>query len=274
MNRQIKLFAGIIAMALAVGTVMSAQAPVTITLRSGEVRTATLVDLGARGFELNVNGAQQWIPKDQVAVVDFGGNVNPVAAWFDNLTTNLVVFKNGDTLRAERTDVGGTSPLILRVNAGGGERELSSNDVARIYLVAPAGMGTTGTTGAGTGVQGDGSINVNAADPWTNTGITVRTGDMLRFSVSREIRVGPGANDTATADGNTNVTGGSTLFRRLPVTSLPVGGLIGRVNNGRAFSIGSAPQAIRMPANGTLFLGINDLTFNDNSGYFRVVVMR
>jgi hypothetical protein len=97
---------------------------------------------------------------------------------------------------------------------------------------------------------------------------------MLRFSVSREIRVGPGANDTATADGNTNISAGNTLFRRLPVPGLPVGTLIGKVGNGRAFSIGSAPQAIRMPANGTLFLGINDLTFNDNSGWFRVVVTR
>src|SRR5829696_2293050 len=103
MNRHVKVFAGVIAMALAIGTVMSAQAPVTITLRSGEVRTATLVDLGARGFEINVNGAQQWIPKDQVAVVDFGGNVNPQASWFNGMTTNLVVFKNGDTLLTEWT---------------------------------------------------------------------------------------------------------------------------------------------------------------------------
>ena len=51
------------------------------------------------------------------------------------------------------------------------------------------------------------------------------------------------------------------------MAGLPVGGLIGKVGNGRAFSIGSAPQAIRMPATGTLFLGINDLTFNDNSGF-------
>lgn len=272
MIRHTKIFAGVIAMALAVGAVMSAQAPVTITLRSGEVRTGTLIDLGMRGFEVHINGVQQWIPKDQVAIVDFGGSVNPQASWFEGLSTNLVVFKNGDTLRTEWTDVGGTTPLILRVNNGQGERELTSNDVARIYLVAPAGVGTTGAVTGG--VQGDGAINVNAADPWTNTGINVRSGDMLRFQVSREIRVGPGANDTATADGNANINTDTTLFRRLPVAGLPVGGLIGKVGNGRAFSIGSAPQAVRMPATGTLFLGINDLTFNDNSGFFRVVVTR
>jgi hypothetical protein len=273
MSRQIKFFAGVIAMALAVGAVMSAQAPVTITLRSGETRTASLVDLGARGFEINVNGAQQWIPRDQVAVVDFGGNVTPQASWFNGMTNSLVVFKNGDRLLTEWTDVGGTSPLILRVNNGQGERELSSNDVARIYLVAPAGIGNTGTPSGG-GNQGDGAVAVQAADPWTSVGITVRSGEMLRFSVSRDIRFGPGANDIATADGNPNGNAGGTLFRRLPVTTLPVGGLIGKVGNGKAFSIGSAPQAVRMPATGQLFLGINDLTFNDNSGWFRVVVTR
>lgn len=270
MNRHVKIFAGVIAMAMAVVVVMSAQVPATITMRSGETRAVTLVDLGARGFEINAGGAQQWIPKDQVAIVDFGGNVNPQASWFNGLTSHLVVFKNGDTLRTELTDVGGTSPLVLRVNNGQGERELSSNDVARIYLVAPAGM----AAGAATGAQAAGTVNVNAAEPWTSAGITVRTGEMLRFAVSREIRFGPGANDTATSDGNANANAGGTLFRRLPVTSLPVGGLIGKVGNGRAFSIGSAPQAVRMPANGQLFLGINDLTFNDNSGSFLVVITR
>lgn len=275
MTRQIRFFAGVIGMALAVGAVAtSAQVPATVTMRSGETLAVTMMDLGGQGFQVSVNGTERIIPKDQVAMVDFGGNVNPQASWFNGMTRHLVVFKNGETLQTEWVDIGGAMPLILRVNNGSGERELTTNEVARIYLVAPAGIGNTGTGSVGGGMQGDGSVNVNAADPWTSTGLNVRTGEMLRFSVSRDIRVGPGANDTATADGNTNINAGGTLFRRLPVPGLPVGTLIGRVGNGRAFSIGSAPQAIRMPANGTLFLGINDLTFNDNSGWFRVVVMR
>jgi hypothetical protein len=275
MSRQVKIFAGVIAMALAVSTVMSAQVPATVTLRSGETLSVTMMDLMGAGFQVRVNGAERMIPKDQVAIVDFGGNVNPQASWFDGIggTNHLIVFKNGDILRTEWIDIGGSTPLILRVNNGQGERDLSSNDVARIYLVAPSGIGNAGTPVSG-GVQSNGTVAVNAADPWTNTGINVRSGDMLRFSVSREIRVGPGANDTATADGNPNIGAGNTLFRRLPVAGLPVGGLIGKVGNGRAFSIGSAPQAIRMPANGTLFLGINDLTFGDNSGFFSVVITR
>jgi hypothetical protein len=272
MKRQVKLFAGIIAMALVASTVMSAQVPATVTLLSGEVLSVTMMDLMGAGFQVRVNGTERMIPKDQVAVVDFGGNVTPQASWFEGIggLTHLVVLKNGDTVKTEWIDIGGSTPLVLTFS---GDRQMNTNEVARIYLVAPSGINQTGNAATG-GAQGDGSVQVNAADPWTNTGINVRSGEMLTFSVSREIRVGPGANDTATADGNPNVGAGTTMFRRLPVTSLPVGGLIGKVGNGRAFSIGSAPQAIRMPATGTLMLGINDLTFNDNSGWFRVVISR
>jgi hypothetical protein len=275
MNRRTKIFAGVIAMAVAVGTVMSAQVPATVHMRSGEVLQVTMMDLGAQGFQVRTNAGERHIPKDQVAMVDFGGNVTPQASWFDGLNTHLVVFKSGETLRTEWTDIGGAMPLILRVNNGSGERELTTNEVARIYLVAPAATAPVAPVAPGAGgPQPDGSITVNAADPWTSSGLNVRSGEMLRFSVSREIRVGPGANDTATADGNPNLSGSTSIFRRLPVASLPVGGLIGKVGNGRAFSIGTTSQAIRMPATGTLFLGINDLTFNDNSGWFRVVVTR
>lgn len=272
MNRQGKILSGVVAMALAVGAVLSAQAPVTITLRSGETLQASLVDMGARGFEVRVGGTERFIAKDQVAMVDFGGNVAPQQAWFNGMTpaNSLVVFKNGDTLLADWTDVGGTSPLILRFNSGAAEREIGADQVARIYLVpAHAGLTMNPTQGQ----PADGALAVAANEAWTSAGITVSTGEYLRFAVSREIKFGTGPNDTASADGN-SAARVSAVFRSLPVRSLPVGGLIGKVGNGQPFSIGSAPQAIRMPANGQLFLGINDLTFTDNSGWFQVVITR
>jgi len=272
MTRQIRLFAGVIAMALAVGTVMSAQVPATVTMRSGETLAVTMMDLGGAGFQVSVNGAERIIPKDQVAVVDFGGNVTPQASWFNGMSKHLVVFKNGEILHTEWVDIGGAMPLILRVNNGSGERELTTNEVARIYLVAPSGI--TPNTPVTGGVQGDGTIAVNANTPWTSTGINVRTGQMVNFSATGEIRVGPGANDVSNANGNSSLSGGGTLFRRLPVTRVPVGTLIAKVGNGTPFELGSNPPPVRMPANGTLFLGINDLTFNDNSGFFRVVITR
>ncbi|MCR4376410.1 MAG: hypothetical protein NUW22_16340 [Acidobacteria bacterium] len=275
MKSYTKALMGALVMAVAASVVLSAQASVTLTLRSGDTMGVTLVDLKAGGFEVEVRGASRMIPKDQVAMVDFGGNVTVRQSWFNDMTAvdHLVVFKNGDTLLTEWTDVGGTSPLILRFR---GEREIPSTDVARIYLVRPGGNVTRNDrTPASGGAQSDGSIAVMAADPWTDSGITVRTGDYLRFDVSRDIRFGEGDDDISTADGNVAGRARSGILRRVPVASLPVGGLIGKVGTGgQPFSIGSAPQAIRMPANGRLMLGINDLTFNDNAGWFRVVVTR
>ena len=53
-----------------------------------------------------------------------------------------------------------------------------------------------------------------------------------------------------------------------------LGGLIARVDTGPAFPIGSNSQPITMPANGRLYLGINDDEFGDNSGAFTVVINR
>lgn len=280
MRNYTKALIGAAVIAVAVGVVLSAQASVTMTLRSGDTMNVLLVDMGAAGFEVDVRGATRRIPMDQVAMVDFGGNVTVRQSWFNDMAAldHLVVFKNGDTMLTEWTDVGGTSPLILRFNTGRGEREISANEVARIYLVKPRATANRNDRNDVTpdrgGPQGDGSIAVMAADPWTDSGTTVRTGDYLRFDVSREIRFGEGDDDVATADGNASGRARG-LLRRVPVASLPVGGLIGKIGNGgQPFSIGSAPEAIRMPANGRLMLGINDLTFDDNSGWFRVFVTR
>ena len=44
------------------------------------------------------------------------------------------------------------------------------------------------------------------------------------------------------------------------------------VNSGKPFSIGNTTQAFQMPANGTLFLGVNDDHVPDNSGNYVVKV--
>lgn len=119
--------------------VASAQEAVTFTMRNGDTVGVTLVDLKAAGFEVELRGAARMIPKDQVAMVDFGAKIQVRQAWFNDMTAldHLVVFKNGDTLLTEWVDVGGRSPLILRVKTNRGEREISSADVARIYLAKP-----------------------------------------------------------------------------------------------------------------------------------------
>lgn len=255
---------------------LQAQASVTLHMRNGDSMQVMLVDLKADGFEITERGASRMIAKDQVAWVDFGGSVNVANAAFNDMgsATHLIVFKNGDTLLAEWVDVGGTSPLRLAVKAKGEDRDLMSNDVARIYLMRPAAManatGGVFNDSGRAGMQTDGSILVAANQPWTDTSLQVRTGEFIRIEVTQAIRVRQG-NETVTADGE---SGNQARLRGVPVASMPLGGLIGRVGTGQPFAIGTAPQPIRMPANGRLFLGINDLDFNDNSGSFRVVVTR
>jgi hypothetical protein len=264
-----------VAAVVATGVLVQAQASVTLHFRNGDSMPAMLVDLKAAGFEVIVRGDDRMIPKDQVAWVDFGGNVNVPASAFRDMTPidHLIVFKNGDTMFAEWVDVGGTSPLRIAIRTRGTDRDLSSNDIARIYLARPSGGGNTGGGGGDTssgGMQTDGSISVVASQPWTDSSITVRQGEYIRLDVTRAINIREGG-DAVTADGE---AGNRARQRGLPVSIMPTGGLIGRVGSGQPFAIGTAPQPIRMPASGRLWLGINDLDFGDNSGHFRVVVTR
>jgi hypothetical protein len=51
------------------------------------------------------------------------------------------------------------------------------------------------------------------------------------------------------------------------------GGLIGRVGDGEPFGIGDQ-RSVAMPADGQLFLGVNDATLEGNSGHFNVKITR
>jgi hypothetical protein len=98
--------------------------------------------------------------------------------------------------------------------------------------------------------------------------MTVKKGDRVYFSGNGQITVGPGF--VATVDGS--ATAGPRAG--LPVAAMPAGGLIARVDNGAAFPIGGNSQAIVMPANGRLYVGVNDDNFGDNSGFFAVTVRK
>jgi len=110
------------------------------------------------------------------------------------------------------------------------------------------------------------SVVVPANVTWTNTQITVKRGQWLRFEPSGEVRLSFDGDDTATAAG----TRSYRFAKKAPLPATPVGALIGRVNSGKPFPIGNTTQAFQMPANGTLFLGVNDDHVADNSGNYVV----
>ena len=103
---------------------------------------------------------------------------------------------------------------------------------------------------------------------WTNTGFNVRQGQDLRFEPSGEIRLSTNGDDIGRPAGALN----GRKADRATIPTIPVGALIGRIGNGQPFPIGDATTAFDMPANGRLFLGVNDDHVNDNSGNYVVRV--
>jgi hypothetical protein len=244
-----------------------AQSSATLTLRSGEKVSGDLVDLGGVGYTIKVNGADRQIAQNDVAVIDFTGGSMSDADWAKFTGTSQVVLRNGQTIDGQLYDIGGTSPLKLTIKTASGEQQLSSNDVARIVLARPDNA-TTGTTGVAATAPVAGAITVQANQPWTSTGITVRKGQRITFQTTGEVQLSDDANDIATATG-------AKSARRIAAGPLPnglAGALIGRIGpNGTPFGIGDAPF-INAPAAGVLYLGINDDGFADNKGNFQVVV--
>jgi len=108
-------------------------------------------------------------------------------------------------------------------------------------------------------------VIVRASDRWTNTGISVREGDVVRIESRGTVQLSA---DTA----DTSSPGGAGSGRRAPFAPLPdrpAGGLIARIGNAPPLFLG-ADSILRANASGQLYLGINDDHLDDNRGEFRV----
>jgi hypothetical protein len=112
------------------------------------------------------------------------------------------------------------------------------------------------------------AVLVNADRPWTDTGITVRAGDVIRFDPSGVIQWGPGRQDGPGGEVN------SPSNRNRPMANQPGGALIGRIGTGSGdmFYVGADRGTFRARTSGRLYLGVNDDYMQDNSGSFRVIV--
>jgi len=109
-------------------------------------------------------------------------------------------------------------------------------------------------------------VTVSSRNAWTDAGVQVRSGQMLYFEASGKIRWG--ANRQDGPDGESS----SPRNPNRPIPTRPAAALIGRVGDDAPFYIGSDTNGIRVRGNGTLFLGVNDDSFEDNQGSFRVTV--
>ncbi|MDT4969562.1 MAG: hypothetical protein QOJ64_4299 [Acidobacteriota bacterium] len=118
------------------------------------------------------------------------------------------------------------------------------------------------------------SISIPGDSRGTDTGIDLRTGDGVTVSATGVITAGRRAGDVGPDGGRASI-GGALLGTR-PVPSAGVGALVGyiRLQNGQvsqSFLIGSQ-QTFTAPADGRLFLQINDDNYSDNSGSFNATI--
>ena len=119
---------------------------------------------------------------------------------------------------------------------------------------------------SGTEVQDDRyEVVVKAGERWTNTGIQVRRGDVVRIESLGTVQLSANGADTSSPGG----AGSGRRAASSPLPDRPAGGLIARIGNGTPLFIG-ADTMLRANASGALYLGVNDDELSDNRGEFRV----
>jgi hypothetical protein len=289
----IPVLAGILALGAAQAFAQSA----TVVMRNGDRVRAEVIDMG-RNFSLNVNGQTRQVPIGDIVLIDFAGDGRNVTleevSKVNAANGGFVIMRNGEQFNATLQDFTG-KPLIAVFSNG---RRANIGEIARIYLGSVANVAGFPTPPPNASVAPNspmreapdrmrrGRGNRDAYDDrsaapqnartvvvpsnvqWTNTGFNVTRGQYLRFEPSGEIRLSMNGEDMARAAGAPD----GRRADKATIPTIPVGALIGRVGNGEPFSIGDTTTAFDMPANGRLFLGVNDDHFPDNSGNFVVKV--
>jgi hypothetical protein len=252
-----------------------AQVPVTLVLRSGERISGSLVDLNAGGFSMQVEGKPRTVRPPDVAYVQFvdPGTLSGDAPRKLAAGQPFAVLREGGTADGRLVDVGGRVPLRLTLEGpSGATRDLSSAEVAVVYLARPsrAGRQPQAPSGEATAVPvtpGQKVFTVPGSRAWTSTLLTFEGGDVVGFRATGQIRLSPGAGDVVPPAGVAGTKPGSNF----PMPAAPRGALVGRIDDGPAFMIG-ARQSMRIPGNGVLHLGVNDDLTSDNGGAFQVTV--
>lgn len=110
-------------------------------------------------------------------------------------------------------------------------------------------------------------VRVNSQMRWTDTGITVRAGDVITFNTSGQIQMSDNAQDTASPAGSAS----RRMAKDSPVTNVIAGALIGQIGGYPPFAIGDQ-RSITAPVSGRLYLGVNDDHLADNRGEFVTTV--
>jgi hypothetical protein len=249
---------------------------VTVLQRDGRRVSGKLEGVGNGTVYLRVSLAdQQRIPLGSVAVIDFvdGASGLPETETAEARgAEHLLVLRDGSKIKGRFIETRGgkgsdeeSEPRVIYFQPSGASepQRYEADRVGRIYLGNyPAETTASAALPAGT-------IRVPANQQWTDTGMRVRKGERIAFSATGQI--------TLSESGEVAGPDGSLQQRRAPNAPLRdafAGALMGRVGMSPPFPIGSNQAPIVMPADGELFLGINDDHVADNKGEFHVRLTR
>src|SRR5439155_14426054 len=201
-------FISAVALVAGLGMYALAAEQATFILNNGERRTGELSASGpdAANFvngQLTLNG--QPIPLDQVAVIDMTGGSAPPSIELSRVPATggqAVEMKSGHAEGGKFVNIVRGDTLLWQ-DHNGQQQQYPLRDVTRIYLNstnahaayrAPGGPAISAApTAAGTSGQNQapqGAIQVQANVPWTDTRITVKSGDMVSFQATGQINFG------------------------------------------------------------------------------------
>lgn len=285
--------------ALVAGAAVAASAATraTFIMTNGQRASGELVYHGGRAenmiddnLNLGNNGKEQSYALDSVAVIDIAGGTPTQNELGKALATaEAVVMRDGSVQGGHFVNIIGGNTLIWQNDAGQQQR-YGLDSIARIYLntqsartlfnyngptaapsasrAAAAPVGTSGMRSArAPRAQKSGNgFRIQGNQPWVDTGIRVNAGDQVTFHVTGQVSIAQGLPATG-PEGRTGETSAT-----YPIPSMQAGALIGRTDSAQPFPIGNQTTAITMPADGTLYLGVNDDIFGDNTGAFVVTI--
>jgi hypothetical protein len=257
-----------------------AQTPVTFVTRSGQRIAGNMTYKG--GGDYTLNGVDY--PSDGVAVIAFTpddptplelSRVPTVDNNPSELERHVFVTRDGGMIFGKLYKFSPDGNVITFDQREGGRHDIAAGNMARIYINPAAARAVYGpilallnTPAAAVGTSGS-TVRVPGNQQWVLTGFSVRKGDTLYFNASGEVMWTTDPADRATPAGA--IDGRKSGLP--PVGNALGGALIGKIDNGTPFLIGNQ-ASVKMPANGRLFLGINDDVLTDNTGDFFVTITR
>ena len=154
--------------------------------------------------------------------------------------------------------------LISRNEWRGRLDEFNRHDLNRDGVLSRREYATDGQLG-----MVEDTLRVDSRQPWTNTGVYVRAGDVIAYRATGMITMSSNDTDRATPAG---ALGGRNA-RNSPRPDQRAGALLFRVGNSPVGVLGEN-GSFTAPASGELYFGVNDDHFADNNGEYQVTLSR